>query len=760
MKFIALLVAFVALSTNAQKEISGFVKNKRTNLPIANARIHIEETGETSISDETGAFRFLGNYPESIHLHVSAIEFESKVLFLTESKQALGRQYLIGSLEVYLSERHLDLEEITVSTGINVQKNKSPFLIETRKLSDLNGIAILNMGEALAKIPGVYQSSLGNGISKPVIRGLQGIRVVSLLNGMRMEGQQWGGDHGMGISEVGIGSVEVIKGPASLLYGADALGGVLYYSDESYAAVNSESVKVQSLYNSNTNGGTLRMLYKQSNQKFRFLLGGSYANHADFQLPNGKYAQNSRFNEAVLKGALSWNGKNTVHHIRYSFNHVMSGLPGDTHDSIPNPLEFQSDIQLRKQTIPAQFFDNHYLSFENKWFLDRNEVSLLLGQTMNQLTEYDEEATIPGIQMRLWNSLYTAKWTHSFNHNLKVINGVQGMFQNNVNGLAATERLLPNSLSFDNGLFSMWMYSMNRWNIQAGIRYDLRYLKTLEEFNGKQAISKKYGSPNASIGAIYSTDNFTFRTNVSTGYRAPHPSELLADGFHHGALRYEIGDVQLNPERASQLDISLELKKDHFVIVVNPFLNNIQQFIYLQPMDSMVSNLPVFAYKQLNRVLFYGSDIGLHYHPHFAHDLHMEATYSYVNVQTKTDSSISLIPPGRLQMSLRYNLNFGKKLQVKDVLVQYTFMNRQNRIAYNETPSPAYQLLDASVQLKWKGKTPVDVQFGCRNILNASYIDHLSRLKNISMPSPGRNIYVSLNFNLTQQLRKGEKLRG
>jgi iron complex outermembrane receptor protein len=754
MKFIALLVAFVALSTSAQKEISGFVKSKLTNLPIANARIQIEETGESTVSDETGAFIFFGNYPKTIHLRVSAVEFESKVLFLTESAQALGRHYLIGSLEVYLSERHLDLEEITVSTGINVQKNNSPFLIETRKLSDLNGIATLNMGEALAKIPGVYQSSIGNGISKPVIRGLQGIRVVSLLNGLRMEGQQWGGDHGMGISEVGIGSVEVIKGPASLLYGADALGGVLYYSDESYAAVNSESVKVQSIYNSNTNGGALRMLYKQSNQKFRFIIGGSYANHADFQLPNQKFAQNSRFNESVLKAALSWNGKNKVHHLRYSFNHVMSGLPGHTHDSILNPLEFQSEIQRRKQTIPAQFFDNHYLSFENKWFLEKNEVSLLLGQTMNQLTEYDEKVTIPGIQMRLWNSVYTAKWTHTFNQQFKVVNGIQGMFQNNVNGLAATEQLLPNSLSFDNGLFSMWMYSMDRWNFQAGLRYDLRYIKTLEEFNGKQVISKKYGSPNASIGAVYSNSNFTFRSNISTGYRAPHPSELLANGFHHGALRYEIGDEQLRPERASQLDVSVEVKKDHFVIVVNPFLNNIQQFIYLQPMDSMVSNLPVFAYKQLNRVLFYGSDVGLHYHPHFAHNLHIETTYSYLNVMTKKDSSISMIPPGRLLMSLRYELNFGKKLQVKDVLLQYTFMNAQNRIAYNETASQAYQLLDASMQLKWNGKAPFELQVGCRNIFNSSYIDHLSRLKNISMPSPGRTIYISLNFNFNYQLKK------
>jgi hypothetical protein len=128
--------------------------------------------------------------------------------------------------------------------------------------------------------------------------------------------------------------------------------------------------------------------------------------------------------------------------------------------------------------------------------------------------------------------------------------------------------------------------------------------------------------------------------------------------------------------------------------------------------------------------------------------------YSYLNVLTSTDSSVSMIPPGRFMMSFRYQLDLGKKLQIKDLLVQYTYMNKQNKLAFNETASPAYQLLDASLQLKWNGKTPVDVQFGCRNILNASYIDHLSRLKNISLASPGRNIYISINFNISHQLKK------
>ena len=114
---------------------------------------------------------------------------------------------------------HLDLQEVTVSSGSTVTQNKNPFHIESRKINDLNQIPALNLGELIGRIPGVYSSSLGNGISKPVVRGMQGMRVITLVNGLRLEGQQWGGDHGMGLSELGIGTAEIIKGPASLIYG-------------------------------------------------------------------------------------------------------------------------------------------------------------------------------------------------------------------------------------------------------------------------------------------------------------------------------------------------------------------------------------------------------------------------------------------------------------------------------------------------------------------------------------------------------------
>ena len=745
MKKIIFLFLLGSFGVLGQKRLTGVVKNKETKLGIDDAQIQILETGDRTFSNKEGVFIFEGNFPKNVQLKAAALGYQTELISVSFS--------VSNSIEIILTEKHVDLEEITISTGANVMQNKSPFHVETRKLSDLNGVATMNLGEAIAKIPGVYQSSLGNGISKPVIRGLQGMRVVTLLNGLRIEGQQWGGDHGMGLSEIGIGSVEVIKGPASLLFGADALGGVLYFSDEPYAATNTRSLNIQSLYQSNTQGGSLRFLYKESRKKLRWLIGGSYSNHADFQLPDGKFAKNSRFDESVLKSAFSFNGKNSVHHLRYTFNSTVTGIPGHTHDSLAVFSDFQVVEQKRKYELPAQFFQNHFLSFDNKWFFGSSDLQFFMGATSNRLIEFDEKVTIPSLSMRLNNGLYSLKWNRKWSNSSKMTIGMQGMAQNNVNAKNASDILIPNAQTFDNGIFVNWVYDWNRWIFQSGLRYDIRILKSFNTFEINVPISKFYGSPNAAMGVVYNSEKFTFRTNISSGFRAPHLTELLANGFHHGALRFEIGDVNLKPETATQLDVTLEFKNEHLSLVLNPYVNYISNFIFLQPIDSLVDGIPVFSFEQLNAVLFYGSDIGIHYHPHFAHNLHVESSFSWINTFTKSDSSISFLPPSRLNTSLKYSFNFGKKFQLKELILQHTFMAQQTKVAFNELPSKAYNLLNISLNASVNLKQTFGISIGCKNILNEQFIDHLSRLKNIEMPSMGRNFYVSVNFLINQNYK-------
>ena len=741
--FLLAFLTFFSFPMLAQK-IVGRVLSESTAKGISSATVYIVETDQSSLTDSLGRFSIVKPKTETFRMKISAKGFQNQ--FITIKTEQIDFVF-------YLVSQHVDLQEITISGSSTQVQNQNPFHIETRKLSELTNISAINMGEVIARIPGVYQASLGNGISKPVIRGLQGMRVVSLLNGLRIEGQQWGGDHGMGIAELGVGSVEVIKGPSSLLYGADALGGVLYFSDAPFAATGTREIQTYGLGQTNTMGGVGRFLWKESRDKVRWMLGASYTNHADFQLPSGKFAENSRFNEFVLKSAVGFNGKKSVHNLRYNYIHSTTGIPGHSHDTMVSPETFQVDIQRRKYSLPAQFFSNHYFSSDNKWYTSKNEYQVLAGWTYNQLIEFDEKVTIPSLSMNLMNSLYSVKWTNKAIENLKITSGIQGMFQVNNNEPNASDTLIPNSRTFDNGIYTSMQYTYKLWNFQAGARYDLRNINTLHSFSGSDALTRNFGGFNSSLGGVYAGKKLTFRTSLSTGYRAPHLTELVSNGFHHGALRFEIGDQNLVPEYASQIDVTTEITQDHFVLIFNPFINQIRNYIYLQPVDSLVDNIPVFEYRQLSSVLFYGGDIGFHYHPHFAHNLHIESSVSLIYAKTKSDSSISLIPQPRFQNSVRYSFNMGKKVTLKELFVQYTLMGAQNNVAFIETPSNSYHLLDASLSFEIKGKQPIQFNLGCKNILNVRYIDHLSRLKNIGMPGAGRNFYVSFTYNLTQNLK-------
>jgi iron complex outermembrane receptor protein len=720
------------------QQLRGAVYDAESSVTLPFVSVYLVETDESTLTDSMGSFSLKAPQLKSFHVRFTALGYETTTLLCAADSPIITARLL---------PKHLDLHEVTVSGAISQAQSENPFHIESRKIDDLTAISAMNMGEAIARIPGVYQSSLGNGIAKPVVRGMQGMRVVTLMNGLRIESQQWGGDHGMGITDLGLGNVEVIKGPASLLYGADALAGVVYFNDQPHAPTGKREIESKTLFQSNTMGVTQRLMYREAREKVRWQLGAGYGNHADFQLPNGRYAQNSRFNEAVLKSVLSFNGKRSIHHVRYTFSHTTTGIPGHTHDTTATPESFQVETQRRSYTLPAQFFNNHFLSFDNKWFRERSEFQFLAGATSNRLIEYDEKVTIPSLSMSLTNVLYNAKWVvKPSGDKWKVITGLQGMHQWNANAPNASDRLVPDSRTLDQGAYLTTQYGNARWNVQGGVRYDVRFLNAYD--SDEEILSRMYQGFNASAGGVYHTDWATFRASFSSGYRAPHLTELLSNGFHHGALRYEIGDVDLNPEYARQADFTVELTGDHLVLLYNPFVNAIRDYIYLQPLGYNVDGIPAFAYDVLSEVVFYGNDVGIHYHPHFAHNLHFETTWSYINTRTPTDSSVSLLPPQRLQTTLKYSFEGTRKFGLREVNVMHTFMDAQRKVAFMESPSESYQVLDASVAFHLIGKQRWEFRLGVKNLLNEQYIDHLSRLKNIGMPAPGRNTYISIQFKL------------
>lgn len=739
-----MLLILVSTSLNAQR-FTGQVVDSLTQKAVPFASVFLVDYHLGATCDAQGDFAFQGDFPEKVLVKVSCFGYETKFIQVGTATKA----------KIVLLKQHVQIQEVIVSGARNQLQEDNITYIEKRRISELNEIPTANLGQALEMIPGVYNSSTGNGISKPVIRGLQGTRVVSILNGVRIENQQWGGDHGMGLTDLGIETVEVIKGPASLLYGADALGGVIYFSDEAYAQQKSHELRVSSQLETNAMGAINSLFYKGSFKGLRINAGGRFNSQADFQTPEGSFVKNSRFQETAGKISLGWSKKKWVSHLKYSYATARVGIPGHTHDSVFSPDMFKSETQGRKKTLPVQYFTNHIVSFDNKFFFKKHTLEVLTAYTQNDLEEFEEKVTIPYLGIALKNTLYNARMKTNFGSNWTAIYGIQGMVQQQENTLSASDRLLPNAVQIDHGMYANLYYDLKRWKFQTGFRVDMRSLTSeMDTAHFPLAFSKRFYGYNYVIGGVFKHKKQLIRMNVSSGFRVPHLSELLSDGVHHGTLRYEIGNANLRPERAVQLDVSYTYTDDHLSVVFNPFVSQIRDYISINPLDSVIADVPVFRYQQIELAQLFGFDAGVHYHPHFAHFLHIESTFSYLRGLVSETQSLSMMPQPRWSNSIIARLNMKTKFKISDFVLQHQYYLPQQNVVEFEMTSSDYSVFNLGMNAKWEVKTPLQFQFGVRNLTNTRYINHLSRLKNIGLENPGRNIYIKLILTINYHEKK------
>ncbi len=746
--FLFVLVLISAFTVNAQNQtFVGKVIDKETQQPIINANVSLYELGISAQSDLNGVFVIQSSLPQQFRFIVEIAEYKSFIGTRNSTDK--------DTLRIELETNHISLDEVVIVDTRGLVQKESVAHIERKKIAELNEVKATNLGEALSKIPGVYSASTGNGISKPVIRGLSGTRVLTLLNGIRVDNQQWGSDHGMALTSLGIGTVEVIKGPSSLYYGSDALGGIIYFADEAYASYGTTEEKLSSSFEFNGNNSQNAIGVKFAETHLRMNIFAGYNSAADFRLPNKNYLINSRYNDQIAKLALGYNRGKWVTNIRYTYLNSHVGIPGESEDSIVTPLSYQSNETARSLTTPFQGIQNHIVSFENKFFFN-NESSLVfnLGNTNNHLSEFEDNLDTAALSMKLNTSVYTARYTKRLNYNTHVSAGLQGMYQMNRNAETAEERLIPNANSLDNGVFIVLDSKLLEHNVQAGIRADIRDINVVDD---SISFGKQFGSINYSVGAMRRFQHALYRISVSSGFRAPHTSELLANGAHEGALRYEIGSTALKTENATQIDATYEYSKEHFSLIINPFFSQINNYIYLNPIDSVIDERPVYQYSQANNVSLYGIDAGFHIHPHPADGLHLEVNYSYVRGEQHSGTSLPFIPQSRVNSTIKLPMgtlsNYGPNAGF--LVIQYSYNFKQDRIADFETMTKGYSLLDLGISLllsnQEKSTHKVNFTCGVKNVTNTSYMNHLSSLKNIGIQQQGRNFYIGLSVELNQK---------
>ncbi|WP_196894321.1 TonB-dependent receptor [Aureivirga marina] len=749
----------------AQEKITGTVNDEDGN-PVESASVYLVDLDKGTTTNLEGYFTF-ERVPSGEHtLLISYIGFESQTLKIKAG----------DNVNVQLKEAVFNFDEIIVSSPFQKLQSENVLKIDRIGLQEIQKNGAPTLVEGITALPGVSQISTGNGIGKPVIRGLSGNRVVVYTQGIRLENQQFGGEHGLGVNDAGIADVEVIKGPASLLYGSDALGGVLYLKPERFAPENKTQFNFQQQLFSNTQGSSSSLAAKTSTKHFKFLARGTYDVHHDYKLPSGDYVLNSRFNEKDFKAGLGIEFDNFSSVIRYNFNETTLGLPMEIAGSTSGTTPF----------APYQKLNTNIISALNTFYFDKSKLFVNLGYTINKRKEIEhaheehgeeeegheeeeheeEEAEIAAINLDLKTFTYEAKYQYSFDNEIEAIVGVQGLNQENKN--FGPEILIPDATVNDLGVFTNFLFPIGKHSLQAGVRFDSRNIKTKEhhiehghEEHGEEeegheeeeeviaAIDKSFTSFTASVGAKFAlSSNTAIRVNVASGFRAPNLAELTSNGIHHGANRYELGDENLKTEKNIQTDLSFEYGNKHIEFYANGFVNVVQDYIHLDPTNEEIDGAPVFAYVQ-NNATIYGGEVGFHLHPHPLDWLHLYSSYETVIGQLKNDEWLALIPANKWQNQVKVDIPSIKFLKENYVSVNVNHSFAQNKVSQFETSTPDYTLVNFGLGTNIKqDKWNVNVYFSINNLFDKEYIPHLSRLKTENIPNPGRNFVLGMNFNI------------
>jgi iron complex outermembrane receptor protein len=722
---------------NAQNKITGKIIDQDS-LPLIGATIFIPELNKGTMADENGNYT-LSNLPNGkIKLQYSFIGYGNKI-----ETRVLNNSNI--EINVMLQQMVIETEEIVVTGGYNSTQHENAVKIEVLKLNPLHNTPTPNFAETLTKVPGVDMISKGSGVSKPVIRGLSMNDILLLNNGVRFENYQYSSHHPLGIDEFGIEDVEIIKGPASLLYGSDAIGGVINFIKEKPAATNSIAGDYNMQLFSNTLGMTNNLGLKGTSKNFFGGIRVGQKTNADFVQGGGDYAPNSRFNEYSVKANTGYAGN--IGTFKLFFDHNLQKLGLVEEEAIDAITK-----RGRANDIFYEQLNTNLLSSQNKIYLGSMKLDLNAAYQNTELIHF-AEANVIEIQMNLATLTYETKMYLPSDAKSEYIVGFQGMNQKNSNLHDRETKLLPDATTNNYSGFCLLQRTFfDKLKLQTGIRYDYKTITSKEIGSPtdlatyRAALDKSYGSFSGSLGATYNvSEKLLLRANFATAYRTPNLAELTSNGQHE--TRYEVGESSLVPENSYETDLSMHYHRDNFTFDVAGFYNIVNHYIFISPTgDTTASGISVYKYKQNNSTLF-GGEAGAHIHPKYIHWLHFETTFSTVIGKQHNGDYLPFVPANKLKFQFHAEKEKLAFLQNAFVSVNSTTAFNQKNAAPDETTTRGYTLFDVSIGSYIKVKNQnIFIGFSANNIFDKKYIDHLSTLKEVNLYNPGRNIALTLKI--------------
>ncbi|ACU02402.1 MULTISPECIES: TonB-dependent receptor [Pedobacter] len=735
-------------------QFKGKVLDAANQAPLAGATIYITDLKAITTTNAQGEF-VLKNIP-------------AKGRFLLEARFVGYKTYAavidLGSqkeLTISLSPSIIESAEVVITGSPFSSNNKTNSLsvvsVGKNKLAQSGGT---NLVDAIARIPGVSQVSTGGAISKPVIRGLGYNRVLTMVDGAREEAQQWGDEHGIEVDQFSAARIEILKGPASLLYGSDALGGVINVIDDLVPAPGVRNGEFTSAYSTN-NGLSASSLMLQGNENgFVYRGRASYKNAYGFGY-KGATVPNSGFNELNFNGMLGLNKSWGYSHLTFSRFHTNIGLVENGPDDHGNYLNEDGEVisadeaKERRLGLPFQNINHYRAALNSNFILGKGQLKTVFAFQQNIRKEFEESIQEPGLNLDLKSYTYDIKYYFPNLGKWEPAFGVQGMYQDNVNH--GDEFLIPDYNSNNIGAFVYLKRNFDKGAINIGARYDYKKVDGKDlNFNGEEVFggfSNEFSNVSGSLGFAYEiAKNLVLKGNAGSGFRAPNIAELGANGRHEGTFRYEIGNSKLKQETSVQFDLGLEYNAESVTFGLNAYANRIFNYIYpgnfndeTIPFDNngSIETLPVYRYVQTNADLV-GGEASVDFH--LVKSLHFENSFSYTRgVNRATDTALPFIPAASINNEIRIEPNI-KGLADSYIKVGLTNTFKQARFDSFETQTNGYTLLDAGLGTSIKtARGKLNLWVTGQNLLNKEYYNHLSRYKIANIYNPGRNVTFGIS---------------
>ncbi|SHF89668.1 iron complex outermembrane recepter protein [Mariniphaga anaerophila] len=802
-KFIMLLLCMNAIYglSFAQKkyELKGKVIDEN-NQALAGTYVMLYPIEKGSVVDKTGSFLIKDVEEGTYKIEISFIGYQT----VTDSISIPEDQPYNAALK----KSFLNLQEIVVTDNYAERRKREESLnteiVNERYLRQNLGGSLM---KSLERLPGVTTIDIGSGQSKPVIRGLAFNRVVVAENGIKHEAQQWGADHGLEMDQFAISDVEIIKGPASILYGSDAIGGVINIKHRKLPADNSiaGTVNLSGKTNNDYLGTSVSLFGRRKwfFADFRVTL----LDYGDYKVPADSvdiYSYRAAIHKNHLRNTaggeknlhFSFGIVKTAFQSRFYLSNVSSksGFFANAHGLEPRNVDTNlHDKSARDINYPYQQVNHFKLINRSRYQWDKVSLETDLGFQRNFRQEWSKyvshgymPAIFPGtlnfdpdLERQFEKFVYSGNVRLSYHANEKThfIIGASGDLQDNKIGGRGFIIPAYKQWSFGSYAFSKHTFS-EKSIIQMGIRYDHGTIHTNEYSDWftspviintdttfhylKRAgnISRSFSNFSWSVGYNYNQERWSFKTNVGKSFRIPIAKELAANGVNYHNFSYEVGNPDLSPETSWQFDAGVEFNAPKFAVETTPFLNYFPNYIFLNPSsehDRLYGNgNQVFYYTQ-SKVLRLGAEIHAHYEILNALQLGVigEFVYSEQLSGEKKGFTLPFSPPASAIFNIKYKKPKMYFLENPYLTVDFRITAAQKNIVPPEKTTNGYHVINIGLggDVKLQNQK-VNISLQVQNLTNNKYFNHTSYYRLINVPEPGRNIIANISIPFSGKMNK------